>query len=265
MRVGGDGWLQPERGGAPVVQLPSVRTSPLVPSGALAVVWHATGGVGGPRFAEGLARRIQTYRRGVDRPASWHVLISATGTLFQNAPFSVGTWHVGRPGVIAGMRHPSVNAVTIGVELENAGPLVQVQGAFYAWPYWLDRSTRKPDPRCRIAPTRVTRHAGRAYDAFTAAQLASARELIQSLARDRGWGPDAFRYCHSDFAAPAKTDPGPLWTATLPALLEAAFDVAPPAADGEQDITIVTGPPVFDPEHRFADAAAADSSQLETA
>jgi N-acetyl-anhydromuramyl-L-alanine amidase AmpD len=200
-----------------------VRTSPLAPTGALGLVWHATGSVGGPRYAEGLARRIQTYRRGIDRAASWHVLISKTGVVYQSAPFAVGTWHVGKPGTVGGAQHPSVNAVTIGVELENAGDLARIQGAFYAWPYWLDRVLRKPDPRCRVASERVAYAGGRAYDAFPLAQLTSARELVQAVARYKGWGPEAFSYCHADFAAPAKTDPGELWRATLPALLEAAF------------------------------------------
>ena len=224
MRVDPDGWLQAEPGGPSVVHLPTVRTTPLGPEGTLGLVWHATGGVGGPRFAEGLARRIQTYRRGIDRPASWHLLISAEdGTIFQSAPITVGTWHVGRPGVIAGVPRRNVNAFTIGVELQNAGPLVEVDGVFYAWPFWLDPARQKPDPRYRVAAERVGRVCGRAYDAFTPAQVTSARSLVEALARHRGWGPDAFRHLHSDFAAPVKTDPGDLWKERLGDLLDSAF------------------------------------------
>lgn len=223
MRVDEKGWLQRESVDPAIQHFPTIRTCRLAPGGPLGLVWHATGGVGGLRFAEGLARRIQNYRRGVDRPASWHVLIAASGTIFQSAPLTVGTWHVGRPGVVGGTNHPSVNAVTIGVELENAGPLVRVQGGFYAWPHWLDRERGKPDPRYRIAAERVAYVDKHAYDAFPALQIASARALIRAIAKDKAWGQDAFRHCHADFAAPTKTDPGPLWTSLLPDLIEAAF------------------------------------------
>jgi hypothetical protein len=248
MRLDPDGWLSAERGGAQVVRFPTVRTTPLATVTPLGLVWHATGGVGGPRFAEGLARRIQTYRRGIDRPASWHVLISADGTIYQGAPFTVGTWHVGRPGLIAGAQRRNVNSVTIGVELENAGPLAQVQGAFYAWPYWLDRAHRKPDPRYRVSVTRVARVDGRTYDAFTPAQIAGTRELVSTLIRHAGWKREAFTYCHSDFASPWKTDPVALWKATLPSILDAAFDDAPPLGQPGEEITVVTGPPEFGPD-----------------
>jgi hypothetical protein len=267
MRLDADGWLCPEPGGAKVIHLPTVRTSPLAAGGAVGLVWHATGGVGGPRFAEGLARRIQTYRRGVDRPASWHVLISAqAGTLYQSAPFTIGTWHVGLPGVIAGIHVRNINAVAIGIELENAGPLAQIQGAFYAWPYWLDHARRKPDPRYRVAASRVVRVNGRAYDAFTSAQIASARELVIALIRYKRWAREAFTHCHSDFAAPRKTDPGDLWNASLPALLDAAFEAVQPPSRQEDEVTVVTGPPSFDPEDgRASDAPSVGGPEMRRA
>lgn len=248
MRLDAHGWLKAEPGDTPVIHLPTVRTRVLATGGPLGLVWHATGGVGGPRFAEGLARRIQTFRRGIDRPASWHVLISAVGAIYQSAPFTVGTWHVGRPGLIAGVQCSNINSVTIGVELENAGPLLQIQGAFYAWPYWLDRVRHRPDPRYRIESARVARIGAHAYDAFPPPQIASAYELVVAIARNKGWSADAFRHCHSDFAAPKKTDPGELWKAILPALLDAAFKTAPSSEPADNDITVVTGPPNFEPD-----------------
>jgi N-acetyl-anhydromuramyl-L-alanine amidase AmpD len=224
MRVDEKGWLQREPADGPITHLPTVRISRQAPGGPVGLVWHATGGVGGLRYAEGLARRIQTYRRGVDRAASWHVCIAASGAVFQSAPFTVATWHVGRPGIIDGVQHPSINAVTIGVELENAGPLVRVQGGFYAWPHWLNRQAGKPDPRYRVDAERAVSSGKHAYDDFPERQLASARALVRAVAAYRDWGPDACRHCHADFAAPTKTDPGPIWTGLLPGLLQSAFE-----------------------------------------
>jgi hypothetical protein len=102
MRLDDEGWLVAEEGDPAVARYPTVRRSPLVVPAPLGIVWHWTAGRGGPGFAEALARRARTYRRGIDRAASWHVLIAKDGGIHQSAPFTVGTWHVGRPGVIAG-------------------------------------------------------------------------------------------------------------------------------------------------------------------
>ncbi len=210
MRLDPQGWLVEEAGGATIVRIPTVRTTPLAPGGPRGLVWHATGGLGGPGWAEGLARRIQRYRRGVDRPASWHVLVARDGVLYQSAPLLVGTWHVGRPGVIAGQSFANVNAATVGVELENAGPLHQLGGSFYAWPYWRDR-TRTPDPRLSVPPDRAAVWQGTVWDSFPAPQMRTAAELVRCLAARFRWDLPALSYTHAGFAAPRKTDPGRLW------------------------------------------------------
>jgi hypothetical protein len=246
MRVSSQGWLEREPGDPEIHRLPTVRTCALVADGPHGLVWHATGGVGGATFAEGLARRIQRYQRGVDRPASWHLLIARdTGSIYQSAPFSVGTWHVGRPGIVAGARFANVNAATIGVELENAGPLMRRADGVYVWPYFRSRSSREPDPRLRISPERVEMLAGVPYDRFPAAQIESARRLLLALTKWRRWGRRQLGYCHADFASPAKTDPGALWrTTVLPRLLDEVVRVRVEEFDPEA-LTVVTGAPAF--------------------
>lgn len=239
MLVDKNGWLHGEPRGVKVFHYPTVRTTALLPPGPRALVWHCTGGVGGPRYAEGLARRIQGYRRGVDRAASWHMVIArASGNVFQSAPLTAGAWHVGRPGIIDGVAYSHINKVTIGVELENAGPVAKIKGGFYTHPYWLDRQTRKPDPRCFVPAARVRSFDGRSYDDFTEAQVAGATELVAALAAHFGWDASAFTHDHAEFAAPVKTDPGPLWMKVfLPRVLSNAL-----TGDGP---TVVTGPPDF--------------------
>jgi hypothetical protein len=79
MRVDDQGWLVAEDGDPRVVRYPTVRTYAVAVPAPFGIVWHWTAGRGGSGFAEGLARRAQLYRRGIDRAASWHVLVAKDG------------------------------------------------------------------------------------------------------------------------------------------------------------------------------------------
>ena len=246
MRIDDEGWLVPEDGDPRVVRLPTVRTYRLVVPAPLGIVWHWTSGRGGPGFAERLARRVQTYRRGIDRPASWHVLIARDGVIHQSAPFLVGTWHVGRPGVIAGQRFDNINRATIGCELENAGRLRKIGERFYCWPFWTNPGApayeRRPDPRYAIDALRATVVQGQGiFDAFSTEQRASAAAMLAALVARFAWAREACSYGHRDFDPKRKEDPGPVWAdSVLPQILNqvlggrdsAAAESAPPAAHG---------------------------------
>lgn len=228
MKIDDKGWLVSEDGDPVLKRYPTVRTYELAAPAPLGIVWHYTAGRGGAGFAEALARRAQTFRRGVDRPASWHVLVAKDGAIYQSAPFTVGTWHVGRPGVIAGRRFDNINHATVGCELENAGRLRKLGDRVYCWPYYVNPDApeyeRRPDPRCALEMERAVVTNEGLFDAFTAMQEASATALLRALAARFGWTREVSAYGHIDFDSPRKEDPGPIWKQTvLPRVLDKVF------------------------------------------
>ena len=166
MRIATNGWLYDEGDGPTrVTYVRSVRTCSLLVPQPMGLVWHATGTVGGPGFAARLAHRIQTYRAGVDRPASFHAVVARDGTIVQCISLAVGSWHVGRPGEIGGRLFDNVNRATIGIELENAGVLNEIGGHLYAWPFYRNphapERERRANPKCRVPRARGVLFSGR--------------------------------------------------------------------------------------------------------
>jgi N-acetyl-anhydromuramyl-L-alanine amidase AmpD len=239
MNVDDDGWLVGADGEPVFQRYPTVRTYPLAVAAPLGLVWHTTDERGGPGTAEAMARRIQTFRRGVDRPASWHLLIAKDGALYQSAPFTVGTWHVGVPGVIAGRRFANINHATIGCELENAGRLLRLGGQAYCWPYFLNPQApareRRADPRCALPLDRAVTTSSGLFDGFTPAQETSAAVVVRALATRFGWTREVCAYGHVEFDPQRREDPGPIWRRTiLPRVLDRAFGGAATALAGTQ-------------------------------
>lgn len=172
LEVDVDGWLV----GAGVERVPSVRHSALsTPRGPHAIVFHYTATDVGT--AKNLAKRIRTYKRGVDRAASWHVCVGADGTLWQSVSFLRGSWHCAK-GTIAGHR---VNACSVGVELEGHGK------------------------------------------EFPLAQVEAAERLVHALAEAYDIRREHAGHGHVEFDPARRSDPGPVWNALLPSLLDRVY------------------------------------------
>lgn len=229
MKIDDQGWLVAEDCDPAVHRFPTVRTYRLVVPAPLGIVWHWTSGRGGPHFAEVLAKGIQTYKRGIDRPASWHVLVAKDGTIYQSAPFTVGTWHVGKAGVIAGRRFGNINQATVGCELENAGRLRKIGDRFYCWPYFANPGAPahelRADPHYAIDAARAEASPGDGtFDAYTPAQEKSAACLLRALVAKLGWTREVCAYGHVDFDPARREDPGSLWKkVVLPRVLDTVF------------------------------------------
>ena len=123
MIINEKGWLVAEDDDHQVVRSPTTRTYVLSVPTPRGIIWHWTGGSGifngeyNSNYSRNLAKGIETYQKGKDRAASWHTLIARDGRIYQSAPFTVGTWHVGKPGVIDGESFKNVNRVTIGLSV----------------------------------------------------------------------------------------------------------------------------------------------------
>lgn len=226
------GWLQES---AAVIRVPTVRTCALEVTRPLGIVWHGTGGPCRDGYGERLALRIQTYRKGLDRTASWHLLVSRTGCIYQSAPLSRGTWHVGRRGIVSGKAFGNVNKGTVGVELENPGRLARLNGRYYCWPYFLNpaapRHERRPDPRYEVPESVAVRCAdGTLFSNIPEPQESASLDLLAAVAVALGIGREGCSYTHRQFDPGRKEDPGRHFeTVLLPRMLDAAFAREAPA------------------------------------
>ena len=129
--------------------------------------------------------------------ASAHLVLARDGTITQLAPFTIKTWH-------AGLSHwdglSGLNGYSIGIEMDNAGPLKKVGDTYQAWfgtPYAEDQVVyvkHKLDDEPRW------------WHAYTEIQIQKALELAQLLVRHYNL-KDVVG--HEDIAPDRKRDPGP--------------------------------------------------------
>lgn len=170
-----DGWL--EGIGVTRDTSPKHSRSPLLErSGPDCVVTHCTSTLHGSAPA-----LLTAIRRPDGREASWHVLIDEQGGIVQSIPFTRAAWHAGSASA-ARVDHRgtlvSVNSVSVGIELVNAGEVRKVGGEYRAWPFAGD-ATRKPGP---IVPVTQTVTVGkRLYHAYTVQQVEAWRRVMRAL------------------------------------------------------------------------------------
>lgn len=216
LEVGPDGWLTSPNKHVLVQRFPTVRTSKLAPNlkGPRRVVWHWTATA--ENTIVGIAKRAQTFVKGKDREASFHLGIprrSAQGVV-QLAPFTVGTWHAGgekaarftSDGRMGGTY--SANRISAGVELENVGEVRLVNGKWRAWPF-------KEDTKLVIPVTEVATVGSKYYQDFTGHQIEMATEYARAMVAAYGLKRDDFMLGHVDIDPTRKSDPGPLWEIIL--------------------------------------------------
>jgi N-acetylmuramoyl-L-alanine amidase len=129
--------------------------------------------------------------------ASAHLVVARDGTITQLAPFDVVTWHAGVSqwnGVVG------LNSASIGVEIDNAGPMNVVGDKFVAW-------FGRAYPAAEVLMA-AHKHGGpvRPWHAYTEAQIERCLELAELLVAHYGLIDIVG---HDDIARGRKQDPGP--------------------------------------------------------
>lgn len=129
--------------------------------------------------------------------ASAHLILARDGSICQLAPFNVKTWH-------AGISHwdgvTGLNSASIGIEMDNAGPLKKVGDKYQAW-----FGTLYTEDQVIYAKHRLDEEP-RWWQAYTEVQIQRALELARLLVRHYDL-KDVVG--HEDIAPDRKRDPGP--------------------------------------------------------
>lgn len=195
----------PSAQAAPWVQQPglSIENHRLVGTGVSFVETPNKGGDITPRYlvmhytAGKSAQNSINWLTNPESKASAHVVLGRDGSICQLASFNVKTWHAGAShwdGV------SGLNGCSIGIEMDNAGPLKKVGDKYQAW-----FGTLYDESQVIQAKHRLDSEV-RWWHAYTEAQIQRALELARLLVRHYDL-KDVVG--HEDIAPDRKRDPGP--------------------------------------------------------
>lgn len=150
------------------------------------IVLHATEGSNAMSSAQHLARK--------DTPISAHIVIARSGAIIQLLPFNVRACHAGR-SEYGGRKN--FNDFSIGIELDNAGPLHRRGDRFFSW---FNREYTPDEVFTTVENGRAAY-----YHRYTQTQTERTAEVCSLL---RQHYPLRHLVRHSDITT-RKTDPGP--------------------------------------------------------
>lgn len=168
------------------------------------------GGAMTPRFlvihytASGPGSDIAAYFGKEEAKVSAHLVVRRDGTVKQCVPFDRVGWHAGRSEWRdrGGRLHVGLNQNSIGIEIENWGPLRQAGSGWLSW-------TDKPVDAAHVIQARH-RNDGvlRGWETFTPAQMEATIGAARAICAAYGI---AEIVGHDDIAPGRKSDPGPAW------------------------------------------------------
>lgn len=153
------------------------------------IVIHYTAG----RSAESSAKYL--CRDGIK--ASAHIVIGRQGEIYQMVPFDTISWHAGRSkyGGRVGL-----NGYSIGIELDNAGPLKKVGSEYTAW------FGAKYQANDVLHATHRNEQSPRYWHTYTDKQIEACRELCEALVAKYKMNTIVG---HEEISPGRKQDPGP--------------------------------------------------------
>lgn len=129
--------------------------------------------------------------------ASAHVVIGRDGDITQLAPFNIVTWHA---GTSHWKDYKGLNKYSIGIELDNPGPLNRAGNDWVSW------FGGRYDASEVIEAVHKNRSVLQGWLLYTQAQMEATLELSELLVEAYGL-EDVIG--HDDIAPTRKTDPGP--------------------------------------------------------
>jgi len=196
------GWLTPNLEEPPVHRLFTDRTCSLALGRPLGIVWHAIEVPCSPGIGRRLSERI---RKGCGK--SWHAAIERDGTIYQCAPFTLGTFHTRGVGTFGPVILP-VSGSTAGIELANAGRVKKLEGNWYTWSEKF-RGWGK-DPSCLVRDTDIewSSSASGYFQRYTDEQITVGKAIAKACGEK--WG-SCEAYSHAQFDPRRREDPGPFW------------------------------------------------------
>lgn len=132
---------------------------------------------------------IRVFSDSSNVQASAHFVLDRQGEITQMVPIDVKAWHAGRS---EWRGQKGVNGFSIGVELENIGPISRDGKDVYGRPY----------------PGETVEINGRRWATYTQEQVQAATELTRWIESQY---PGIEHVFHSEIAPGRKIDPGPAW------------------------------------------------------
>jgi len=167
--------------------------------------------------------------------ASAHVVIGRDGGITQLAPFNIVTWHA---GVSNWKSYKGLNKYSIGIELDNPGPLNRAGDGWVSW------FGGRYDASDVIEAVHKNRSTLQGWLLYTQEQMEATLELSELLVEAYGL-EDVIG--HDDIAPTRKTDPGPAFPmhsfrARLFGRPEASSDEDEQIFETAANLNIRTGP-----------------------
>lgn len=168
-----------------------------------------TGGPMRPQFlvihytASGPASDIAKYFSQPAAKVSAHLVVRRDGTVKQCVPFDVQAWHAGVSRWVdkSGTVHSGLNKNSIGIEIENWGPLTETGTGWVSW-------TGAP---VTGGVTKAAHKYGKptgGWELFKDEQIESVIGTAQAICEKYSIGEILG---HDDIAPGRKSDPGPAW------------------------------------------------------
>ncbi len=153
------------------------------------IIMHYTAGSGAEQSINWLCNPASA--------ASAHVVIARDGSVSQLVPFDTVAWHAGKS---QWLNLSGMNRYSIGIELDNAGPLTRVGDQ---WVTWFGAQV----PTENVLEARhKNRQDMQGWQTYTVEQLYAAFEVCAALMQTYGIQTVLG---HEDIAPQRKTDPGP--------------------------------------------------------